>query len=127
MNFFEFLSTPDGQRTTAFVTTFIIGLAFVFGTHPFKKKKNRPHKQPIGQALWVAGDYYTFLRADIMTCPTFVELEQLREAVEGIFYKKFRAPITQADRNRYYTRLMEAITQRENALEGELLAGIHPN
>jgi len=113
---FEFLLTPEGQKHVAVATALIIVFAFFFRAHPFKRKTRLTLTAPEDQNLWVAGDYYTFLRANIQTCSTFVELEGLREAVEGIFYKKFRAPITQADRSRYYTRLMEAVTQRENTL-----------
>lgn len=127
MNHFEFLTKPEVLKHVAICTALIIAFAFFFRIHPFKRKTRLALTASEDQNLWVAGDYYTFLRANIQTCSTFVELEGLREAVEGIFYKKFRVPITSADRSRYYTRLMEAVTQRENTLEGELMAGIHAN
>lgn len=122
MSVIEFLQTRQGQNVVALGTIAIIGIAFIVGFHPFHKKKKS--KEP---ALWMAGDYYTFLRANIQTCITFEELEQLKNAVDGFFNKNFWVPIASGDRKRYYTTLMETISKRENEMEGSLLAGITTN
>lgn len=124
---FEFLLTPEGQKHVAVATALIIAFAFLFRVHPFKRKTRLALTAPEDQNLWVAGDYYTFLRANIQTCSTWVELEQLREAVEAIFYKKFRAHISSTDRSRYYTKLMEALTARENEIESDMMANMCSN
>jgi hypothetical protein len=122
MSVIEFLQTRQGQNAVALGTIAIIGIAFIVGFHPFHKKKKS--KEP---ALWMAGDYYTFLRANIQTCITFEELESLKNAVDGFFNKNFRVPIASGDRKRYYTRLMEAIDKRENDLEGSMMAEMCSN
>jgi hypothetical protein len=111
---------PTFYIHVAVVTALIILVAFILGTHPFKKKSPK-------DKFWLAGDYYTFLRANIQTCMTFEELEQLKNAVDGFYNKTFREPISRAERSRYYTRLMETIYKRENEMEGSLLAGITSN
>jgi hypothetical protein len=125
---FEFLLTPEGQKHVAIATALIIAFAFAIGAHPFKKAKQlfvlAEAEEP---NLWVAGDYYTFLRANIMTCPNFKELEDMKRVVEDFFEKEFRVPISCIDRKRYYARLLEAITQRENALESELMTNLCQN
>jgi hypothetical protein len=111
---------PTFYIHVAVVTALIILVAFILGTHPFKKKSPK-------DKFWLAGDYYTFLRANIQTCITFEELEQLKVVVQRFYTKRFREPISGKDRDRYYTRLMETIDKRENEMEGSLLAGITSN
>ena len=104
----------------AISTVLIIVIAFILGARPFKKERPK-------DKFWLAGDYYTFLRATIQTCMTFEELEHLKDAVDGFYYKQFREPINRAERTRYYDRLMETICKRENEMEESLLAGITSN
>lgn len=111
---------PSFYNNVAICTVLIIVMAIILGARPFKKKSSGPK-------LWLAGDYYTFLRANIQTCMTFEELEDLKNAVDSFYSKEFRVPISRSDRSRYYTRLMETISKRENDMEGSLLAGITSN
>jgi len=111
---------PAFYTHVAIGTVLIIAIALFLGAHPFKKDKPK-------EKFWLASDYYTFLRANIQTCLTFEELEQLKNVVDDFYSKQFREPISRGDRSRYYTRLMETICKRENTLEGSLLAGITSN
>jgi len=114
----EFYHSYAFLNAVAAATVALIGILFIIGLHPFKKKKQllvlAPEEDPL---LWVAGDYYTFLRANIMTCDSIEELNGLKAVVESFFDKEFRAPISTADRKRYYARLLEAINTRENDLD----------
>lgn len=111
---------PTFYIHVAIGTVLIIVMALILGAHPFGKKKTKDQ-------FWLAGDYYTFLRANIQTCMTFEELEQLKTVVNRFYYKEFREPISGKERERYYVRLMETIDKRENDMEGSLLAGITSN
>lgn len=120
---FEFLTTPDGQKVVAFVTIAIIALAFFFRLHPFKKVK-----QTTPSAQWTASSYYMFLSVVIRTCPTYAELEKTKRLVERFFNTRFSDKISGKERMNYYTRLCKELTEKENSLEENTLAGtLQPN
>jgi hypothetical protein len=121
---FEFLTTPEGQKVVAFVTVAIIALAFFFRLHPFKGN-SKPH---IPTAEWTGSSYYIFLMAAIKTCTTYDQLEKTKRLVERFFNTRFSDKISGKERMGYYTRLHEALTEKENFLEENTLsATLQPN
>jgi hypothetical protein len=114
---FEFLSTPEGQRVTAFVTVFVIIAAFAIGAHPFKKKKRLVLAKAEDPALLTAGDYFTFLSSIVRSSPTLEKLNKTMPLIEGFFDKKYRVPISNHQLKQYYARLLEVYCNRESELE----------
>src|SRR5690242_4264743 len=107
MNYFEFLTTPEGLKATAFVSAFIILFAFSIGAHPFKSKKRLMLAAGENENLWAAGDYFTFLSSLIRSAPTLEKLSETMLLIDGFFDKPFRVPISNYQLKSYYTRLLE--------------------
>lgn len=114
---FEFLSTPEGQRVTAFVTALVIIAAFIIGAHPFKKKKRLVLASATNPNLWTAGDYYIFLNSLIRASKTLEDLQETMPLIEGYFDKAFRVPVSTGDRKKNYARLLESYCEMESQFE----------
>src|SRR5689334_3484750 len=104
----------------AFVVALVIGFAFMIGAHPFKKKRRlvisdlatTTQKNTFAE-LWTAGDYFMYLNALIKASQTPDELKRAMVYVENYKERKFRVPISGADLNDYYNRLIDSYTQKE--------------
>jgi hypothetical protein len=114
---FEFLSTHEGQRVTAFVTALVIIAAFIIGAHPFKKKKRLVLASATNPNLWTAGDYYIFLNSLIRASKTLEDLQETMQLIEGYFDKVFRVPVSTGERKKYYARLLETYCEMESKFE----------
>jgi hypothetical protein len=112
----EFLTTPEGQKATAFVTAFIILFAFALGAHPFKSKKRLVLASAENLNLLTAGDYFTFLSSIIRSSPTLEKLNETMPLIDGFFDKQYRVPISNNQLKQYYARLLEVYCNRENEL-----------
>lgn len=117
-----FYQSPEFLNVVARCTAALIAILFIVGLHPFKRK---PAKSVVPAAAWTAGTYYMYLRTLIKTCTTQDELIKLKGLVKGYYYRQYVEPISDRARLNYYTRLHEAITEREallneNALKPEL-------
>lgn len=115
MSIIEFLQSSAGQNSIAAGTVAFIGIAFILGTHPFKRKKRLSLVCEQPSPMWYASECFMFLKATILTCNTPDELKRCREQVEIFYDRKFRAPIPTSERKRYYARLLEAIATKENS------------
>ena len=116
MNHFEYLTTPEGMKATAFVTTVIILFAFSIGAYPFKIKKRFVLAPAENHSLLTAGDYFTFLSSIIRSSPTLEKLAETMPLIEGFYDKKYRVPISTVQLKRYYSRLLEVYCNREKEL-----------
>jgi hypothetical protein len=104
----------------AIATALIVGFAFLLGLHPFKKKKRlvvsdlvtSTQKNTFAE-LWTAGDYFMYLNALLKASQTPDELKRAMVYVENYKERKFRVPISGADLNDYYNRLIDSYTQKE--------------
>jgi hypothetical protein len=106
----DFLLTPEGQKHVAIATVLIIAFAFLFG-HPFKKKT-----RAVVTDLWVASDYYMYVRSLVRASNTIEQLQATMPIIEGFLDKTFRIPISSIERKKYYARLLEAYCEIENKL-----------
>jgi hypothetical protein len=108
----EFLQTRTGQNAVAFSTVMLIGLAFFFRLHPFKKRKRRSTPK----AVWTISQRYMYLNSLILTSTTLAELQQAQQFVNGFYRETFRDTVTLAVRKRYNSRLLEAYYNKEISL-----------
>lgn len=110
----------------AIVVALVLGFAFLINLHPLKKKKRlvvadlytgpwQPEqKEP---ELWCASSYYSWLVANIETSENLEKLQELMPRIDGFYDKEFRVPISIKERQRYYSRLLEAYSKKEIQLE----------
>lgn len=108
---FTFLQTPEGIKTTAFVTALVIFIALALGIHPFKKKR-----QATVSDLWVAEDYFKYLKTVINASRDMDELEAAYELIDGFNNKRFRVPVNRFTCNRYYVKLLDVYVEKEKEL-----------
>jgi hypothetical protein len=106
-----------------FIALLLIGFAFVFDAHPFKKKQRLVVGSNENQNLWTAGDYFTFVNSLIKASNSMEELQKVEPLIDGYFDKPFRVPISNADVKKYYARLLESYCEAEAKVQlttGEL-------
>lgn len=108
---FEFLLTPEGLKVVAFCTAALTAILFALGAHPFGTKRTEPSQ------LWVAGDYYTYLRAFAISCCTIEQLNDAMKLIDRYNSKQFRVPISLQRRKEYYSSLLETYYQKEAELK----------
>ncbi len=107
----EFYQSPEFLNAVAACTIALIGILFIIGMHPFKKKK-----RVVPSAQWTASSYYMYLKALILSCTAIDQLPKVKALVEGFYDRNFLEPITRVDRKRYYARLLEEISRKEMQL-----------
>lgn len=108
--------TIEELKTVAFVTVLIVLFAIALDAHPFRRKREfMSHK------LWDASEYYIYLKHCIAKCVTGAHLNDVRPLVNK-FQKYYRKVTDQEELQRYYSRLQEAINEKEKELNGQLQA-----
>lgn len=113
MNLYIHLTTDD-LKAVAFVTVFIILFALAFGVHPFKRKP-----EFMSPKLWDASEYYIYLKHNIGKCVAMTQLNEVRPLIKK-FLKHYRKGTDPEELQRYYSRLMNAITEKEKELNAQL-------
>jgi hypothetical protein len=112
MSLIKFLNDLPAHQV-AFATIFIIVLAFIL-----KERKAKANSDPSDS--WTARQYFMYLNSIIGTCRTLDQLNDVRPLVDNYLARYFGS-ISNDEMNKYYTRLMNAIREKENELTGTLL------
>jgi hypothetical protein len=113
----EFYQSPEFLNAVAACTVALLGILFIIGLHPFKRKKRLVLSVATDENMWTAGDYFTFLTSIIRSSPTLEELSETMPLIEGFFDKAYRVPISNYQLKRYYSRLLEVYCNREKELD----------
>lgn len=106
----NFYQSPEFLNAVAASTVALIAILFIVGLHPFKEKK------ATNIDLWVADDYFRYLKTIINASRDMDELEAVMELVDGFHHKRFRVPIAMFTRNRYYIMLLDVYAKKEKEL-----------
>jgi hypothetical protein len=132
----EFYQSPEFYNAVAACTVALLGILFIIGLQPFKKKKRlviadlakgpcQPPKKE-DPALLTAGDYFTFLSSMVRSSPTLEDLAETMPLIEAFFDKPYRVRISNYQLKIYYARLLEVYCNREKELVYTPVA-IHSN
>ena len=102
------LLTPSFLQHVAICTVLVLLIALILGTHPFKKKK-----QPTVSDVWLADDYFKYLRSFINASKNMDELESAMQLIDTFHDKVFREPISNRQCNEYYEKLLDVYCTKE--------------
>lgn len=109
----EFYQSPAFLNAVAASTVALIGILFIIGLHPFKRKKRMVLATPENLNYWMAGDYFKHVKALIVTSRNLKDLEKAMPLIEGFSRKQYRESISRQALKEYYNLLLEEYYQKE--------------
>lgn len=106
------MQTRTGQNAVALCVVFLIGFAFLFGLHPFRK--NEQLSTP--SAKWEIRFYFIYVSALIQASTTIDELNKTKKLVNSFYHQSFKGWVSRKKRKNYNARILEAYYTKEVTL-----------
>jgi hypothetical protein len=110
----EFYLTKEFYNTVACATVLVIFLVLFFFGNIFKPKPFHMSK-----AERKMSEGYIVLNTLIRCCETGEQLRKFEQSSDNYFDEHFQKDSENIELKRYYSRLREAISQKENELYGQ--------